>query len=105
MAEIDGIVCTVASTIDNGTVVCWYRSEIAAEHRWVMVSASRNGVRVGEHLTRGEVTPGVMDRAELVHQILRRRPDADLSGWATHRRERVFGGDLVRCGGEGGSRG
>jgi len=97
----DNIVCTVSTTIDHGTVVCWYRSEIAAEHRWPMVSASRNGVKVGEHLSNGEVTPGVMARAELVHELLRRKPDADLSGWATHRRERTFGGDLVRVDAKG----
>lgn len=44
-------------------------------------------------------------RAELVHQILRRKPDADLSGWATHRRQRAFGGELVRVGGEEARRG
>jgi hypothetical protein len=98
------VVCTVTPTIMDGTVVRWYRSETAAEHRWPMVSASRNGVLVGEHLTNGEVTPGIMDRAKLVHELLRRKPDADLSGWATHRRERTFGGDLVPVGSEGGDR-
>jgi hypothetical protein len=97
-AAADGIVSTVTPTIMDGTVVRWYRSEIAAETHRVMVSASRNGISVGEHLTNGEVTPGVMERAELVHELLRRKPDADLSGWATHRRERTFGGGLVRVG-------
>lgn len=89
------VVCTVTPTIGDGTVVRWYRSEIAAETHHVMVSASRNGVLVGEHLTNGEVTPGVIERAELAHDLLRRNHDADLSGWATHRRDRVFGGNLV----------
>lgn len=99
------VVCTVTPTIMDGTVVRWYRSETAAEHNWVMVSASRNAVIVGEHLSNGEVTPGVMARARLVHELLRRKPDADLSGWATHRRARAFGGELVPVGGEEARRG
>lgn len=90
----DDIVVTVSTTIDHGTVVCWYRNVLAAEHRWPMVSASAGWVRVGEHLTRAGLPPGVMARAELVHQLLERRPDADLSGWATHRRTVL--GDLER---------
>lgn len=90
------IVCTVSPTIQDGTVVRWYRSEIAAEHRMVMVSASRNGVIVGEHLSNGEVPDVVMSAAELVHKVLREDSHADMSAWATHRREPVFGGDLVR---------
>lgn len=81
----DNIVVTVSTTIDHGTVVCWYRNVLAAEHRWPMVSASAGWVRVGEHLSNVELDPGVRARAKLVHELLRRRPDADLSGWATHR--------------------
>ena len=90
----DDIVVTVSATIDHGTVVCWYRSERAAEQRWPMVSASAGWVRVGEHLTRAGLPEGVMARAQLVHDLLDRKPDADLSGWATHRRTVL--GDLER---------
>lgn len=94
--DISGVVCTVTPTIGDGTVVRWYRSEIAAEHRKVMVSASRNGVSVGEHLTHGRVPSSIMAVATQAWSILSQDPDADMSGWATHRRERVFGGNLVR---------
>jgi hypothetical protein len=98
------VVCTVTPTIQHGTVVRWYRSEIAAEQRMVMVSASRNGVEVGEHLMNGEVPSAVMADAAKVWVALQADKDADMSGWATHRRERTLGGSLVRIdGGEGGS--
>lgn len=89
------IVCTVTPTIMDGTVVRWYRSEIAAEMHRVMVSASRNGVQVGEHLTNGEVPVEVMDRANAAHEMLIASSDADLSGWATHRRGPRLGSELV----------
>jgi hypothetical protein len=87
MAEVDDIVCTVSTTTQDGTVVRWYRSEIAAEHgpRGAIASASRNGFEVHQRLTDGEMVPGITARAVLVYELLRRRPDADLSGWATHR--------------------
>jgi hypothetical protein len=90
------IVCTVTPTIQDGTVVRWYRSEIAAETNRPMVSASRNGVEVGEHLVNGEVPSAVMADAAKVWVALQADKGADVSGWATHRREQVFGGGLVR---------
>lgn len=81
------IVCTVSPTIDAGTVVRWYRTVAAAEQRWPMIAADRYGVTKGAHLTNGEVPPEVVASAELAHATLRDDPKADLSGWATHRRE------------------
>ncbi len=90
------IVCTVTPTIGDGTVVRWFRSETAAEFHWAMISASRNGVIKGEHLTNGEVPPDVMTKALAAHELLLRDNDADMSALATHRRERTFGGGLIR---------
>lgn len=90
------LVCTVTPTIQHGTVVRWYRSENAAEQRMVMVSASRNGVEVGEHLMNGEVPSAVMADAAKVWVTLQADKNADMSGWATHRRKQTFGGGLVR---------
>lgn len=81
-----GVVVTVTPTIQDGTVVRWYRSEIAAERRMVMISASRNGVAIGEHLSNGEVPPETLAAAEAAHAELRANRDADMSVYATHRR-------------------
>lgn len=89
------IVCIVTPTIQDGTVVRWYRSEIAAEMRKTMVSASRNAVIVGEHLSNGEVPPETMAAAEAAHAELRANHDADMHVYATHYRTGIFGGMLV----------
>lgn len=90
------IVCTVTPTIQDGTVVRWYRSEIAAETGKVMISASRNGVEIGQHLTNGQVPTDVLAKAEEAHAVLAGGGSSDqLVDWATHRRERTFGGPLV----------
>lgn len=90
------IVCLVTTTTE-GTAVCWYRSEIAAENGRLMVSATRTGVHQGHHLIDDEVPSHVMRRAEQAHELL--RADAyveDLRDWATHYRvDHPFGPVLV----------
>lgn len=90
-----GVVCIVTPTIMDGTVVRWYRSEIAAETRREMISASRNGVKIGEHLTNGEVPSVVAALAAQAWAVLRENNGADMSSWATHRRGRVLGSSIV----------
>jgi hypothetical protein len=90
------IVCTVTPTVEDGTVVRWYRSEIAADLGQFMISASRNRVEVGKHLINGMVPVNVLTQAELAFTVLNRGGSAnELVDWATHRRERTFGGPLV----------
>ncbi len=85
------IVCIVSPTIQDGTVVRWYRSEIAAEMRHVLISASRNAVVDGDALILGDVPPEIRAQAEAAHAELRANHDADMSVYATHTRA-LFGG-------------
>lgn len=65
------IVCTVTPTVQDGTVVRWFRSEIAADLDQVMISASRNRVEIGEHLSSGKVPLDIRAAAELAAAALR----------------------------------
>lgn len=99
------IVCTVGPSVSDGTVVRWFRSEIAADSATVMVSASRTGVVIGDGLIDGQVPAAVLDRARLAHQVLAAGGSSDdLVSWATHRHERTFGGPVVPVARRGGRR-
>lgn len=90
------IVCTVTPTIQDGVVVRWYRSEIAAETRRVMISASRNGVIVGDCLINDEVPAEIQAAAEAAHAELRANNYADMHVYRTHYRvSHPFGPVLV----------
>lgn len=78
------LVCTVTPTIQDGTVVRWYRSLRAAEDRAEVVSASRNGVLVRGFLH--EVPAEALAKANEAFEILRRNGPRELvQDMATHR--------------------
>lgn len=83
-------IATVTPTIQDGTVVRWYRDMASAQSRAELVSASRNGVLIHGYLH--EVPSGVLLLAKGAHEVLRAHPAADLSHLATHRRR--IGGRL-----------
>jgi hypothetical protein len=83
-------VVTVTPTIQDGQVVRWYRTLVAAENDLETMSASRNGVLVNGFLH--EVGPTLLVIAEDIRRGLAAGWDA--SHAATHRRTRLFGGDL-----------
>lgn len=83
-------VITVTATIQDGTVVRWYRSVQAAENRGPALSPSRKGVMVHhEYLT--DIPAEWIDRAREAHATLAADGDADFKSWATHRRLGLLG--------------
>jgi hypothetical protein len=96
------MICTVTPTIMDGTVVRWFfAGDPMADNPAVQpaVSASRNGVMIGIFLH--QVPPAVLAQANEAFEILRDGGPRELvQAMATHRRTKVFGGDLVpieRC--------
>lgn len=94
------MVVTVTPTIMDGTVVRWYRSiepamadATLAVARGELLSASRDGVLVRCYLH--EVPDDVLRAAREAYQQLKRDRNADLRHLATHRRARLFSGELV----------
>jgi hypothetical protein len=83
-------VVTVTPTIQDGQVVRWYRTLVAAENGVETMSASRNGVMVNGFLH--EVGPTLLAVAEDIRRGL--SAGWDVSHAATHRRTHLFGGDL-----------
>lgn len=80
-------VVLVFPTIQDGTVVRWYRDVDAARYGREMASASRNGVGVN-HAPR-EVALAAYD----AHELLRQR--GDVEHLETHRRAGFPSGDVV----------
>lgn len=83
-------VVLVFPTIQDGTVVRWYRDVDAARYGREMASASRNGVGVN-HAPR-EVALAAYD----AHELLRQR--GDVEHLETHRRAGFPSGDVVPVG-------
>jgi hypothetical protein len=73
-------VVLVVPTIQDGTVVRWYRDLLAARNGRAWATASRNGVVV-------EFAPRALAEAAYdAHELLAADRNADMSGLATHRR-------------------
>lgn len=81
-------VVVIFPTIQDGTVVRWYRDEDACLDRAWMVSASRNGVLTRTFLH--QIPAGVLDAAEAAFYALRANQRADLRHIATHQRRGLF---------------
>ncbi|WP_030487281.1 hypothetical protein [Micromonospora chokoriensis] len=85
------MIVTVTPTIGDGTVVRWYYdADALADLHGIepMVSASRNGVRIGTYLHC--VPDEIMTTAQDAYEQLRRDSDADLKHLATHTRAGLF---------------
>ncbi|MGX4657087.1 hypothetical protein ACWCHM_26060 [Micromonospora sp. SCSIO 07396] len=85
------MIVTVTPTLMDGTVVRWHWGESDANNPGIepIVSASRNGVRVGVYLH--QVPADVMAAAQQAYDALSRDHHADLKHLATHRRRGLFG--------------
>lgn len=95
--EVGGYRVTVTPTIQDGTVIRWFRSDGAMDRCEPVVSASRKAVIV--HRYDIETT---VDREELNHLVdwalgwqVRIKMGEKMSHLATHEREHTFGGKWV----------
>lgn len=84
-------VIEVTPTIQDGTVVRWYRSvEADRTSARLSLSASRRGVEIhSEYLT--DIPEEWIVRAKEAYAVLVKDRNADLSAWATHRRRGLLG--------------
>lgn len=84
----DKLVVVITPTIMDGPVVRWYRSEAAARHGGEIMSASRNGVRIGVYLHRVPAD-AIADAQQAYRSLARRNYGTDTPGdvavLATHR--------------------
>lgn len=84
------MIVTVTPTIMDGTVVRWYLTDDPeAALTAPGISASRNEVRV--NVPEDEIPPAIRAAAQAGHEALRRDPEVDLAGLATHRRQGLLG--------------
>lgn len=82
------MISAITHTIMDGTVVRWYTDETGRQE---IASASRNAVM----FLVDDVPAEVRDAATAAGHELARNRDADVRHYATHKRERLFGGPLV----------
>ncbi len=85
------MIVIVTPTIQDGTVVRWYRNEWEAENRSVQISASRNAVKIHGTLEVDDWFDEVVPQARQAHEVLRQNHDADMNHLATHRRNGLVG--------------
>jgi hypothetical protein len=87
-------VVLVTPTIQDGTVVRWYRSDASAKGGNEFMSASRNGVLV--HVFLHTVSEDLLAQADEVHRILRDSgPDERVYALATHRHQGLLSDTLI----------
>lgn len=89
VAEVTDPVVLVGPTINDGTVVRWYRDVLAVRNGRAMASASRLGVQVSF------APRGVVMAALDAHDLLAAGRAADVAHLATHVRGGFIGAELI----------
>lgn len=83
--DSDEYVVVVDMHVEDGTSVCWYIHEAAAENGYELMSATRQGVMVRTFLH--NIPAGLMATATAAHEALKADPYANVRHLATHRRK------------------